>query len=1028
MDKFLNIDLRAFIFILPLLLFTTYTATGQEVSGTVTDSETLETMPGVNILVKGTSTGTSSNLEGEYQLNVPSLSDTLIFSFVGYQTQEVPISGRTQIDVEIISQALAGEELVVVGYGTQRKVDLTGSVSIADVDELKKSSSTSIAGALQGQAAGVMVQTSGGPGETPEVRIRGVGTFSDNDPLYIVDGVPVENIMDFNAEDIESMQILKDGAAAAVYGSRAANGVVIITTKGGHSGDVQINYNGSVGSSNMYQRLDVMGREDFQELQNEAIMNRQLDAGLAPANDPNSPLFVDDINTDWQDASLKRGFMTEHNLTISGGNETSTYSLSGGIQSQEGTMKGHAPSYDRYNVRIKSNHQFGKLTVGENLFISRSEQWLQESRHEVSLINNMLKSPPIIPVHDNSRLGGYGGADANVERAITLNVVGTNEMLEHPQDANRVLANLWGEYEILENLVFRTNLSYDSRVSLDRFFVPTYDMGFFFAEGEGALDETRGELTQTLIENTIAYQTNIKDHNLNLLAGYTEERGSYDQVHGHAEGYTRPFFKQIDAGSTGKTSTGFETMNTLRSFLGRIQYNYDDRYLMTATVRRDGSSRFGEDNRYGVFPSASAGWRISNESFFDIDWVDELKVRASYGELGRQDIGNFATAAFINTFANYNFNDQVADGAIQVELANENIKWETSVTRTAGIDVSLFNNRFDVTVDYYNNKSSDILFPVPTPGSVGASNNPVVNAATIVNKGWELDLSYRNSTGDLAYSIGGNLSTINNEVLSLGNGEPVFGAGSLTDVGGEVGQLYGYVADGIFQNWDEVYDHAEQNQAESGARDATTAANFTAPGDIRFRDLNNDGIINDADRTYLGSVIPDLIYGFTTSFGYKGWDASLFFQGTYGNKIYNQQRAVLENMADYNNRTTRMMNRWTPDNMHNNIEFPRAIFEDPNGNGRASQRWVEDGSFLRLQNLTIGYSLPANLLDRVGIASLRVFAQGQNLFTATGYSGLDPMLGDDGDEVDNDGLFSRGFDAGGWPHPRIFQAGIELSL
>ncbi len=1029
MDKFLHIDLRVYIFILPLLLFMSYTASGQEVSGTVTDSETLETLPGVNILVKGTATGTSTNTDGEYQLNVPSLSDTLIFSFVGYQTQEVPISGRTEIDVQMISQALAGEELVVVGYGSQRKVDLTGSVSIANVDELKKSSSTSIAGALQGQAAGVSVQSSGAPGETPEVRIRGVGTFSDNDPLYIVDGVPVENIKDFNAEDIESMQVLKDGAAAAVYGSRAANGVVIITTKDGRSGNVQIDYNGSVGTANLYQRWDVMGREDFQELQNESVANRQLGSGLAPANDPSSSLFVDNIDTDWQEASLKRGFMTEHNLNISGGNETSTYSISGGLQSQEGTMKGNAPAYDRYNVRIKSNHQFGKLTVGENLFISRSEQWLQESRHEVSLINNMLKSPPIIPVFDDSRLGGYGGADANVERAITLNVVGTNEMLEHPQEVNRVLANLWGEYEILDNLVFRTNLSYDSRVSLDRFFIPTYDMGFFFTETVGTLDETRGEFTQTLFENTLTYQTTIGDHNLNLLAGYTEERGSFDQVHGHAEGYSRPFFKTIDAGNSGKTTTGFETMNTLRSLLGRVQYNYDDRYLMTATVRRDGSSRFGEDNRFGIFPSASVGWRISNESFFDIEWVDELKVRASYGELGRQDIGNFATAAFINTFADYSFNDQVADGAIQVELANENIKWETSITRGAGIDATFYDNRFDITLDYYDNESSDILLGVPIPGSLGASNNPVVNAASIANKGWELDLNYRNSTGDLDYSIGGNISTVNNEVLSLGNGEPIFAPGSLTDVGGEVGQLYGYVADGIFQNWDEVYDHAFQNQDDLQRRNDVAAANFTAPGDIRFKDLNGDGIITpEDDRAYLGSAIPDFTYGFTTSMGYKEWDVSLFFQGNYGNKIYNQQRAVLENMADYNNRTTRMMNRWTPNNMHNDIEFPRAIFEDPNGNGRASQRWVEDGSFLRLQNLTIGYSLPADLLNRVGIASLRVYAQGQNLFTVTGYSGLDPMLGDDGDEVDNDGLFSRGFDAGGWPHPRIFQAGIELSL
>lgn len=1026
MNKLLHTKIKPLILMVALFLSLSYTASGQQISGTVTDAETSEILPGVNIVVKGTTTGTSTSLEGEFSLTVPSLSDTLVFTFIGYETQEVPINGRSQIDVELSQQILAGEELVVVGYGTQRKVDLTGSVSVADAEELKKSAQTSIAGALQGQVAGVSVQASGAPGETPEVRIRGAGTFSNNEPLYIVDGVPVENIKDFNSEDIESVQVLKDGASAAVYGSRAANGVVIISTKEGRAGDVQIDYNGSIGSANIYQRWDVMEREQFQMLQNESLTN--VGQPLAAANDPNSEFFIDDINTDWQEESLEPGMMTEHNLTVSGGNETSTYSISGGILSQEGHMQGRAPIYDRYNARIKSTHNFGKLTVGENVFLSRSEQWLQESRHEVSLINNMLKSPPIIAVHDPDRLGGYGGADANIERAITLNVIGTNEMLEHPLEANRVLANLWGEYEFIENLVLRTNLSFDTRSTVDRFFVPTYDMGFFFQETVGSLDETRGEFTQSLIENTLNYQTLIGRHNINLLAGYTEERANYSEVRGHAEGYERPFFKTIDAGTTGKTTTGFETKNTLRSFLGRVQYSFDNRYLLTATVRRDGSSRFSDEDQFGVFPSISAGWRISNESFFNIPWIDELKVRGSYGELGRQDIGNFATAAFINTFANYNFNDQPADGAIQVELANENIKWETSISRNIGLDATLFDNSLDITVEYYNNESSDILVGVPIPGSLGASNNPTVNAASIENRGWDIALNYRNSIGELTYNLRGNLSTVQNEVLSLGNGEPIFGAASQTAVGSEIGELYGFVAEGIFQTEDEI-NSVQPGEAGYDPDKHAFQTPGTAPGDIKFKDLNGDGLITaEDDRTHLGSAIPDFTYGFTANLNYKSWDLTAFFMGNYGNNIYNFQRAVLENMADYNNRTERMINRWTPDNPHNNIQFPRAAFNDPNDNGRASQRWIEDGSFLRLQNLTIGYSLPTDLLSKVGISNLRVYASGQNLFTITGYSGLDPMLGDDGDEVDNDGLFSRGYDAGGWPNPRIFQAGIQLGL
>lgn len=1013
-----------------MVLFAVFSASnafGQRhtITGKVTDASSSQSLPGVNILVKGTSNGASTNAQGMYELRA-SDSDTLVFSFIGYQTKEVPVNGRAQINVTLQPQSIMGENVVVVGYGTQEKVDVTGSVSIADADELKKSSASSIAGTLEGHVAGVSVQSSGGPGEPPQVRIRGEGTFGSNNPLYIVDGVPVENISDFNTDDVESVQVLKDAAAAAVYGARAANGVIIITTKKGRSGALKLEYNGSVGVSNIYQRIDVMGRKNFQMLQDEALTN----AGqpLAPANDPNSPQFIDNVNTDWQDASLQPGLMTNHNLTISGGNDVSTYSISGGLQDQETTMKGHAPSYTRYNVRVKSQHDLGRITIGENLFLTRSNQYLQESRHEVSLINNMIKSPPVIPVYDSNRLGGYGGADANVEKAITLNVVGTNKMLEHPLDVNRILANLWGEVNITDNLVFKTNLSYNTRSTVDRFFIPTYDMGFFFTETVGSLDETRGEFKHSVIENTLTYDRDFGKHSINLLAGYTEEREYYSEVHGHAEGYSRPFFKTIDAGNTGKTTTGFKSKNTLRSFLGRLQYNYDSRYLLTASIRRDGSSRFGTSHRYGVFPSASVGWRISNESFFQVPWVNELKLRGSYGELGRNNIADFATSAYINPYADYNFNNQKADGAIQVQLVNPNIKWESSVSRDIGVDATLFHNSVDVTIDYYKNKSSDILLGVPIPPELGASNNPTVNAASVQNKGWEFSAGYHKNIGQVGFKVSGNLSTVNNKVLSLGDGKPIYGAASKTEVGGEIGAIYGYVAEGIFQSQNEI------NNVLPGDPNYNPDAHAyqtpgTAPGDIKFKDLNGDGIINaDGDRTYLGSAIPDFTYGLTLNLNYQNWDMTIFAQGQYGNKIFNAQRRVVENLADYNNIASRMINRWTPSNKTNNIEFPRAVFNDPNGNNRDSNRWVEDGSFLRLMNLTVGYSLPSSLLGRVGIKSLRVYATGQNLFTITGYSGLDPMLGDVGDEVDNDGLFSRGYDAGGWPHPRIFKAGVQLNL
>jgi len=1003
-----------------IILFAYGTAFGQHrVSGTVIDSTSSETLPGVNIAVKGTTTGTTTGADGTFQLTAPSSTDTLMFSFVGYATQEVPIRGRSQIDVALAPSTLIGEELIVVGYGTQQRADITGSVSIADVDQVQKSSQTSLAGALQGQVAGVSVQTSGAPGESPTIRIRGIGTLGQTEPLYVVDGVPVENIIDFDISNIESIQVMKDAASSAIYGSRAANGVVIIETGQGQAeGGLQVSYNASVGSEQIFQRVDVLGREQFQEFNN--LIRQNAGLAPAPANDPNSSKFVSNINTNWQEAAIEPGLSTEHNLNVSGGNETSTYSISAGLESRKGHMEGPKPYYERYNARINSTHNFGRFTIGENLALSRSSDKPQTSRWETPLFAEVLKTPPTIPVRDESRLGGYGGADTGEEEVIALNVVGANNLLERVQDVDRVLANLWGELEIIDNLTFRVNASYDTRKFHETFFTPTYDLGFFYQELDGQLDETKNELIQTVIENTLTYSPTFGSHDLNVLAGYSEERGFFEQTFSQGVGYERPFFKVVNAAST-RQSEGFESSSALRSFFGRVQYNYDDRYLVTATVRRDGSSRFGDNNQYGNFPSVSLGWRVSEESFFNVDWVSSLKIRGSWGQLGRQQIGDFATTAFINTSSAYSFNDQLAPGAIQVSLANADLKWETQISRTAGIDATLFNGRLDATIEYFRNDSQDILIGVPIPGSLGAAGAPAANAASIQNSGFDVALAYSDVVGEVNYEVSTNVSTWNNEVLSLGNGEPIFGAASRTAIGSEVGEIYGYVTDGIFQSQEEVQSHATQ---EPG----------TAPGDIRFRDLNGDGIINADDRTYLGSPTPDFTFGLNASAEYRSWDASFFVQGNYGNKIFNNDRVYIENMRDYNNSSVRAFeNHWSPDNKHNDVRFPRPIFNDPNENIRASDRWVEDGSYLRLKDFTIGYTLPQELTGRVGMKRLRLYVSGQNLFTLTSFSGLDPELGtSSGDPVNNnisnDGLFSRGFSDAAWPHPRRFSTGIQANF
>ena len=1017
--------LQLLFVVLPVFLLLPESASGQQqVSGTVRDAADAQPLAGVNITVKGTQQGTATDVTGAYQLTVPSLSDTLVFSYIGYQRQEVAINGRTEVNVSLETDVVEGGEVVVIGYGSQRKVDLTGSVAVVDTEELKQSSFHTIEGALQGRVSGVSVRSSGAPGETPEVRIRGVATFSNNDPLYIVDGVPVGDIKDFSTSDIASVQVLKDAAAAAIYGTRAANGVVIITTeRGERNRGLQVQYDGSVGSSSIYQRIEMLDREGYQALMNEMLANAGQDP--APANDPNSPFYIDDINTDWQDETLEAGLLTQHDLTVSGGNDVSRYSISGGYLMQEGTVRGNAPNYERYSVRINSDHEVGRFTFGESAYFSKSFTDRQESRHEISLINNMIKAIPIMPIFDENRLGGYGGADANIERAITLNPIGVNNLLQSQDNANRLLLNLWGQYEIIDGLSYKLNFSYDLRDSEDFLFVPQHDLGFFFTEVNGNLTEFQRQNEHKLMEHTLTYAKSLGQHNLNVLGGFIREENDYVHTGGLGEGYPNSQFITLEAAEGTVTAYHFKSAFSLQSFLGRITYDYAGRYLLTASVRRDGSSRFGENNRYGTFPSISAGWRISDEPFFNVGFFNDLKIRGSWGQLGNQDIGDYLTAAFINTNAHYNFDGQLAPGAIQVELSNADIKWETNTSWDVGVDATMWDAKLLLTADYYNNETNDILLAVPIPTSVGSLVNPTVNAATLRNTGFEVALTYQNQLRSFSYDVTANLTTWNNEVLSLGeNGEPILGAASITEEGSEVGQLYGYLTDGLFQSDDEICRDA------SGVTCAEQGRAFqvpeTAPGDIRFQDLNGDGLINADDRTYLGSAIPDFFYGLNASFGYRSWDLSLFFQGTYGNEIFNQQRSILENMAGYDNYAVTTEDRWTPQNT--DTDMPRAILEDPNGNARASDRFVEDGSYLRLQNLTIGYTLPARLTNRLGSSRLRLYATGENLFTLTGYSGLDPDLGDDGDEVDNDGLFSAGFDSGAWPHPRIFRIGAQLQF
>ncbi|HKK44881.1 MAG TPA: TonB-dependent receptor [Balneolaceae bacterium] len=1037
-----HLQFKSVLLIIVFIAFSAMTAMAQHtVSGTVKDASSNETLPGVNILVKGTTQGASTDAKGHYSLQAAS-SDTLVFSFVGYATQMVPVGNRSEISVTMKAQALVGQDLVVVGYGTQQRQDITGSISSVKSKDLKNTVSSSIGEALAGRVAGVTVQNSGDPGSAPNIKIRGPSTFGDNQPLYVIDGVPVGGLQDFNLNDVESIQVLKDASAAAIYGTRAANGVVIITTKHGDKGPVQVNYHSYYGVQNIVNRYDMLNSSDYQKLDNEELNNAQMP--LAPANDPGSQYYVDpnQINTNWQDAAFKTARIQSHNLTVSGGDDSGTYSITGNYFNQGGTLKGPGPDYTRYSGRVNSDHKFGKFDVKESLYYAHWDKVNMTGLHLTSPIMDIVHALPTQPIYSDTRLGGYSGTDSNIRKAISLNVIGANNLLESTTKVNRFLGSITGEYDFLDNLYYKVRFSYDHSLVNGYSFVPRYDLGFFYQNDIAKLDQNRDEHVTQLVENTLHYKGDFGAHHLTALVGYTQQITNFNTIHGHAEGYTQPYFKIIDAGSMNKTTTGYKTNNTLRSFLARVTYNYKDTYLIDGTLRRDGSSRFAPGNKYGTFPSISVGWRISNEPFMsEFSFINNLKLRASYGRLGNQNIGDYAYSAYINTNANYNFNGTIAQGATQVSLVDPNIKWETNISRDIGLDLGLWDDKVNFTVDYYNNLAKDILVQVPIPLSTGSVSNPTVNGASLLNKGFEFTLEYKNSAGDLSYDLKGNLSTLKNKVLALGQGnKPIYGNMSKTEVGHSIGAIYGYETDGIFQNWDEVYNHAYQNQKklqngnyDTQARDAGTAANFTAPGDIRFKDLNNDGVITSADRKYLGSAIPKFTYGFNASLNYNQWDMSLFFQGAYGNKLVNRVRQTIELMDGYGNYDQYVYDHhWTQNNHSNTV--PRAIFSDPNNNGRDSGRWVEDGSYLRLKNIQIGYTLPKDLLNKVGIKNLRIYAQGQNVFTITKYSGYDPVISSANALIDgpigggNDGLFSRGVDVGSYPSPRTLSLGVSLDF
>jgi TonB-linked SusC/RagA family outer membrane protein len=978
-----------------------------------------EGLPGVSVLLKGTTTGTTSDGEGAYALTLPEGGETgtLVFSFIGYATRELPIDNRSTLDVSLLPDVKALGEVVVVGYGTQQRQDLTGSVATVKGSDVSRLPVSTVTEALQGQAPGVEITSnSGAPGANLAVRIRGVGTINSTDPLYVVDGLPIfGGLNQINPNDIESIDILKDASAGAIYGARAANGVVLITTKKGQEGPLKVSFNAYYGSQSPWRKLDLLNAGEYRALMLDVAAN----GGKTPPEALTDP-SREGIDTDWQDLMFQTAPIQSYNLGLSGGGKFATFNISGGYFRQEGIQV--TTRYDRANVQINSQGRKGRFRFGETLLLAGDVNKTEPNYIGGLMLGHTITASPLVSPFNPGADGGYGGADPLDGGLQFLNPYGYSMLRDQRSRNLQVLGSVYGQFEILPGLDYRLNLGTDLASGGNAEFIPSFAMGNI-SQNQATLSNDNNNRLSWLAEHTLTFSRTLGRHQVTALAGYSDQ---YLQNYGFratAVGFPNNDLRVLSAGSNvNKSNDGSRDELHLRSFFGRVNYTLADRYLLTATVRRDGSSNFSKNNRYGTFPSVSLGWVLSEEAFLkDNPLVSLLKLRASYGLLGNQAIGPYNYSPTLNVTSNYPFgvDQEVQPGTAPRRLPSD-ARWETTKQADVGLELGLLRDKLVLVADYFHKQTEGMLITAPNiPLTTGLPDKPAVNAGGIENQGLELALTYRKSDGPFTYSVTGNFTTYRNRVTSLGNnGQPLFAPSAgysfaKTEVGSSIGRFYGYVADGLYQTDAEI--------------DKTFAPN-AAPGDIRFRDLNGDGKLDDKDRDYIGSPLPDFSYGLSGSVGYGGLDLSLLLYGVAGNQIVNRN---IPGMNSSVNTTAAALRRWTPENP--NTDVPRAVSGDPNNNyTRFSSRYIEDGSFLRLRNVTVGYTLPASLTEKLRVARLRLYVSGQNLLTLTKYSGFDPETAGGSQSSQATWFVSqnllRGVDNGASPPPRTLLGGLQLDF
>jgi TonB-linked SusC/RagA family outer membrane protein len=1038
---------KLFIFCLLSILFSVYAqAQDVTVNGKVYDENGVP-IPGVSVLIKGTSKAAATDFDGNYQIKADS-KGTLEFSYLGYITAKEPINGRNQIDVKLKPSTETLQEVVVVGYGTQKKSVVTGAISSIKASDLEDLPITRVEQSLQGRVSGVTIAANAGqPGSSATIRIRGVTSFGNNEPLWVVDGVIVDagGIGYLNQSDIASMEVLKDAASQAIYGARAAAGVILITTKKGKAGKLSVNYNGYTGFSSAARKLDLLNATQYATLMNESYANGYKPSTTNPYALPfNNPESYGK-GSDWQDAIFNNNAKrVGHELSLSGGNDVSTYYASFGLLDQQGIVATDISNYIRKNIRLNSTHKIVKgLTFGQTLGYSREKSvGLGNTNSEFGgPLSSAINLDPITPIvvtdpavanaaPYNNQVGIFRDANGNPYGISKLVTQEMSNPLAYIQTrlgnygwSDNFVGNAYLEFEPIKGLKFRSTLGGKLAYWGDESFTPVLYLNSTFINQINNLTRNTNKGFGWNIENIASYTKEINNHNFSILIG----QGSYvDNITSGAS----VTYKDLPVDSYKDASFNFGATSdkivasaydlpehVVTSIFSRLNYDYKEKYLVTGIIRRDGSSRFGSNNRYGTFPSFSLGWVASKEDFWKENRVvNQLKFRGGYGITGSDAIGDFRYLSTIGGGRNYTLGNlgSVTVGNSPNAPSNPDLKWEETSQMNIGFDATLFRD-FTLSVDGYIKQTTGILREIPLPGYVGASGSPVGNVADMENRGIDLELGYRKKIGDLNLSINGNLSYLENEVTFLGkdiefiSGDASFqsmGAVTRTQVGHSYNSFYGYKTQGIFQNQTEInsYTNAAGGLIQPQAR----------PGDFRWSDVNGDGKITDDDRTFIGSPIPKYTFGFTINLDYRNFDLLVFTQGAIGNQIFQGLRRL--DIGNANLQTT-ALGRWTGEGTSNN--YPRLTSDDTNKNfNNPSDFYLEDGDYWRFKTIQFGYSLPSEMISKAGLTKTRVYLTGENLFTFTKYSGYDPEIGGS----------VMGIDRGFYPQAKTVMLGVNLQF